>query len=164
MKINRIWAMPNKETFKIKPITELIKKHIPLDSQVLDPFPFEYKEDATDYLNQFRDSSFEFGVFDPPYSPRQLKECYKGQGEYDTKNSTWSNWKDLFSRKIRVGGTVISFGWTSGGLGKSRGFKVIEILLVPHGGNHNDTICVVEKKIQSHLKTFAKKGEKENGN
>ena len=158
MKINRIWAMPNKETFKIKPIAELLRKHIPPGAKVLDPFPFEYKEDATEMMNKLEDESFEYGVFDPPYSPRQLKECYKGKGEYDTKSSTWGNWKDLFSRRIKIGGIVISFGWNSGGLGKNRGFKIIEILIVPHGGNHNDTICVVEKKIQSNLETFLFKG------
>jgi hypothetical protein len=32
-------------------------------------------------------------------------------------------------------------------MGKNRGFEIQEILLVAHGGNHNDTICVVEKKL-----------------
>jgi hypothetical protein len=26
------------------------------------------------------------------------------------------------------------------------GFELLEILLVPHGGSHNDTICTVERK------------------
>jgi hypothetical protein len=159
MEIKRRWAMPNKETFKIKPIAELIRKHIPEKAKVLDPFPFEYKEDATEMLNKIKDKSYAYAVFDPPYSPRQLKECYKGKGEYDTKASTWSNWKDLIGRKIRNGGTVISFGWNSGGLGKKRGFEIVEILLIPHGGNHNDTICVVERKVQSTL--FNTKEKKE---
>ncbi len=146
MKINRIWAMPNKETFKIKPIKELLNKYISDWKIVVDPFPFEYNKDATEYLNELTDNFNVIAVFDPPYSPRQLKECYKGKGEYDTKSSTWSNWKDLLAKKIKVGGIVISFGWNSGGLGKNRGFEIVEILLVPHGGNHNDTICIVEKK------------------
>lgn len=29
----------------------------------------------------------------------------------------------------------------------NRGFEMIEILLVPHGGSKNDTICTVEKKL-----------------
>jgi hypothetical protein len=33
------------------------------------------------------------------------------------------------------------------GLGKSRGFKMERLLLVPHGGDHNDTICTVEIKV-----------------
>ena len=147
MKINRIWAMPNKKTFIIKPIKELLERVITKGFKILDPFPFEYKKDATDYLNEIEDRSFEFAVFDPPYSPRQLKECYKGKGEYDTKASTWSNWKDLISNKIKKNGIIISFGWSSQGMGINRGFEIIEILLVAHGGMHNDTICVVEKKL-----------------
>lgn len=153
MIINRIWAMPNKRTFQIKPIRELIdrwKEKFP-NNIILDPFPFEYNEDATEWLKKLPNNSYNFAVFDPPYSPRQLKECYKGKGEYDTKASTWSNWKDLLALKIKENGIVISFGWNTGGLGKSRGFKIVEILLVPHGGMHNDTIVTVEKKVQSSL-------------
>lgn len=29
---------------------------------------------------------------------------------------------------------------------KNRGFEIIEIMLVAHGGNHNDTIVTVERK------------------
>jgi len=148
IKIDRQWAMPNKRTFTIKPIKEFIERTIPQGSKVLDPFPFEYSQDATTYLKDKEDGSFKFGVFDPPYSPRQLKECYNGKGEYDTKSSTWSNWKDLFANKICIGGIVISFGWNTNGMGKVRGFKIKEILLVAHGGNHNDTICVVEEKLK----------------
>ncbi|GAH81276.1 unnamed protein product [marine sediment metagenome] len=50
------------------------------------------------------------------------------------------------AKKIKKGGIVISFGWNSGGFGKNREFEIKEILLVAHGGNHNDTICVVEVK------------------
>ncbi len=153
MKIERKWAMPNKRTFEIKPIKELIKKHKNKGDLVLDPFPFEYEIDATEFMKKLEDNAFDLGLLDPPYSPRQLKECYKGKGEYDTKASTWSNWKSLMAKKIKSGGKVISFGWSSGGLGMRRGFKIIEILLVPHGGQHNDTICVVEEKIQSSLFT-----------
>ena len=141
MLIERLWAMPNKKTFTIKPITELIKDEIGGD--YLDPFPFEYKEDATDYLK--RSEPKKFSVFDPPYSPRQLQECYDGKGEYDTKSSTWSNWKDLLAEKTLE--KCISFGWNSCGMGKTRGFEITRILIVCHGGFHNDTICTVERKI-----------------
>jgi len=146
MKFKRIWAMPNKKTFSIKPIRELLNRHFKQGIEVLDPFPFDYKEDAVEMLNKVKDESYEYAVFDPPYSPRQLKECYKGIGRYDTKLSTWKNWKDLLSKKIKVGGKVISFGWNSNGMGRNRGFEIIEILLVAHGSNHNDTICTVEVK------------------
>ena len=148
MIISRTWAMPNKKTFTIKPIRELIDKWV-VESEALDPFPFEYSEDALDYLK--RQTPKRYALFDPPYSPRQLKECYKGKGNFDTKASTWSTWKNELSKKILPGGICISFGWSSQGMGKNRGFVIKEILLVAHGGMHNDTICVVEQKVQSEL-------------
>jgi len=42
---------------------------------------------------------------------------------------------------------VLSFGWNSVGMGITRGYEIVEILLVCHGGAHNDTICIAEKKI-----------------
>ena len=145
MKIERTWAMPNKRTFTIEPIKKLIEDEI--GDEYIDPFPFEYKEDATDYLQKVK--SHRFGVFDPPYSPRQLKECYKGKGEYDTKSSTWSGWKDLMAQKVLD--KCISFGWNTCGLGKKRGFEITRILIVCHGGMHNDTICTVEHRVQERL-------------
>ena len=142
--IRREWAMPNKNTFQIPPIKELLEKY--KKGLILDPFPFPYKEDILDYLNKFEDKSADVVLFDPPYSPRQLKECYDNQGMvlHDTKSSVWKKWKDKIATKIKVGGFCISFGWSSNGLGKNRGFEIVEILLVAHGGNHNDTICLVE--------------------
>jgi len=153
MKINRAWAMPNKRTFQIKPIGELIEKY--KKGLILDPFPFPYKEDALDYLIKFIDESADVVLFDPPYSPRQLKECYDNQGMvlHDTKSSVWAKWKDEIANKIKPGKICISFGWSSNGLGKNRGFEIIEILLVAHGGNHNDTICVVEKRMEQLIAT-----------
>ena len=50
------------------------------------------------------------------------------------------------ARLIKPGGHVISFGWNSNGFGKRLGFKVIEILLVQHGGLSHDTIVTVERR------------------
>jgi hypothetical protein len=55
--------------------------------------------------------------------------------------------KNEIARIVKPGGTVLSFGWNSNGVGKNRGFEIIEILLVAHGGQHNDTICIAEKKL-----------------
>lgn len=141
MKIERVWAMPNKQTFSIKPISELIKQEIKGD--YLDPFPYPYQKDAVEYLSNC--DPMDYCLFDPPYSPRQLKESYNGIGEYDTKISTWSKWKDLASKKTLK--KCITFGWNSTGLGKKRGFEITRILIVCHGSMHNDTICTVEEKI-----------------
>lgn len=69
-----------------------------------------------------------------------------------TRASFWGNHKKEISRIVKVGGKVITFGWNSGGIGKKYGFEIERILLVPHGGWHNDTICTVEVKVAEYDK------------
>ena len=89
-------------------------------------------------------------LFDPPYSPRQVAECYKALGQtvnmQTTQASYWSKLKVEIGRIVKPGGTVITCAWNSGGIGSKYGFEITEILLVAHGGWHNDTIVTVEKK------------------
>ena len=165
MIINRKWAMPNKNTFDIKPIKELINKHI--NGYSIDPFAnsnkianetndidiqynCNYNMDALDYLKMKGDSSVDFILFDPPYSPRQVSECYKKCDKTvnmeTTQSSFWSNMKVEINRIASENCKVVTCAWNSGGIGKKYGFEIIEILLVPHGGWHNDTIVTVEHK------------------
>lgn len=85
-------------------------------------------------------------------SPRQVSECYKNLGHtvnmQTTQASYWSKQKAEIGRIVKPGGIVITCSWNSGGIGKKYGFEIQEILLVPHGGWHNDTIVVVEKKVK----------------
>ena len=173
---NRQWAMPNSKTFQIAPIHSLITKYKQICAGgkgvekllIIDPFANDSKEanvtndldtqfdttyhlDALDFLKQFSDSSVDLILYDPPYSPRQVSECYKKLGKtvnmQTTQDSYWSNQKAEMARIVKKGGFVISCGWNSGGAGKKNGFEIEEILLVPHGGNHNDTIVVVDRKV-----------------
>ena len=167
MKINRVWAMPNKYTFDIKPIKELIARYDHNDCMSIDPFANKnkiakitndldqdydttYNMDAKDFLKLFDDESVSLVLYDPPYSPRQVSESYKKLGKsvnmQTTQASFWGNLKKEISRITKKDGIVISCGWNSGGIGMCNGFKIIEILLVSHGGNHNDTIITVEIK------------------
>lgn len=158
--------MPNSKTFSIKPIKELIARYnrglgadaFARDSKLveitndLDPSTSaKFHLDAADFLETLKDNSIDFFLFDPPYSPRQVSECYKKLGRTvtmtDTSAAFWSKLKKLISRKLKVGGTVITFGWCSNGVGKTNGFEIEEILIVAHGGWHNDTICTVERKV-----------------
>ncbi len=164
--IEREWAMPNKNTFDIKPIHNLIMEEI-TDGLWIDPFAnknklatvtndlnkeydTDYHLDALDFMKMFGDNSVDGVLYDPPYSPRQVSECYNNVG-YNvtldtTKASFWGNHKREISRIVKLGGKVITFGWNSGGIGYKYGFEIERILLVPHGGWHNDTICTVEIK------------------
>lgn len=157
--------MPNRWTFKIKPIADLLREE--MDGGIwVDPFagehspanitndlnlerPTMYHMDAIDFLRTFEDDSVDGVLYDPPYSQRQVKECYDGiQGglKWDGRMTFWSESKNEVARIVKPTGKVICFGWNSMGLGEKRGFKMQRILLVPHGGSRNDTICTVEVK------------------
>ena len=106
--------------------------------------------DATDFLAMFPDQSVDFVLYDPPFSSRQVSECYRRLGQTvnmeTTQNSYWRRHKEQISRIVKPCGIVISFGWNSGGIGLKYGFEKLHIRLVCHGGHHNDTIAVVERK------------------
>jgi len=170
MKIIRKWAMSNKNTFTIDPIKKLIRMYM-TSGVWLDPFAndntikeigyqnvitndlnnsydTDYHLDANTFLEKFNDVD---GVlFDPPYTPRQLKEMYDGIGQSltskDTQLHTWKSWRESIANCIKPRGICISFGYNSNGIGMKRGFKIEFILLIAHGSNINDTICTVERK------------------
>lgn len=168
MIITKQWAMPNKNTFDIKPIKEFINQYNQPNVESIDPFAnknriakycndldptmeTEFNLDAIDFLKTFADNSIDLVLFDPPYSPRQVSECYKNLGKtvnmQTTQASFWSNMKNEIARITKPNGIVLCFGWNSQGIGKTRGFDMEEIMLVSHGGHHNDTICTAERKI-----------------
>lgn len=165
MIIERKWEMPSKNTFSIRAIKEIIDKYS--FGKVIDPFAnsnkiaditndldtqydTDYHMDATDFLKMFSDNSVDTVLYDPPYSARQVSECYKKLGfsvnKETTQNSYWRRHREQISRIVRPGGIVIACGWNSTGIGKKYGFEMIEILLVAHGSQHNDTIVTVERK------------------
>jgi len=172
MKFNRVWAMPNKNTFIIPPIRSLIRQHV--NGKSIDPFanvnklatitndidpiyPTDYHMDALDFLKMFNDDEINSVLYDPPYSPRQISEVYTKMGMSvnmeTTQASFWSNLKKEIGRITKVGGIALSCGWNSGGIGKKYGFELVEVLLVPHGGQHNDTIVTIERKVRKLYKS-----------
>lgn len=95
IEIGRAWAMPNRHTFDIKPIRDLLEEYIGKGKTWIDPFAnssklatvtndlspdfdTDYHLDAIDFLRRFGDSSVDGVLLDPPYSLRQIAECYKG--------------------------------------------------------------------------------------
>ena len=133
--------MPNKKTFQIKPIKKLIEKYTNKGLWI-DPFPYPFKEDCFDFMKKIKDKSVDGVLLDPPYSFHQAVTTYK-----DKKHLKITHiYKDVI-RTLKKGGYVIHFGWNSNGIGKKHGFEIIEILMVAHGGHHNDTLITVEKKI-----------------
>lgn len=161
--------MPNKWTFQIPPIAELIARYVGDGKGWIDPFagktsPAEitndlnpenkaqYHLDALDFLKQLK-GQYKGILFDPPYSYEQMKECYAGVGIEKIPSRQCTNFygdlRDNIAPLIVPGGFAISCGWNSIGQGKTHGFEIIEILLVCHGRAHNDTIVTVERKVKT---------------
>ena len=128
MKIERKWAMPNKWTFTIKPIKELLEEEVvsipkhrirKQNKKWADPFagynspakytndldkeaPTAWHLDALNFLSRLKDNSMDGVLYDPPYSITQARQY--GKKEYAS--------------------------WNSMGLGKNRGFKMKRLLVV----------------------------------
>jgi len=165
IKFERRWSMPSKWTFTIKPIKELLEREV-TGKGWIDPYAGTSKwaevsndlafggVDALEFLKQQPSNSFDGVLLDPPYSLRQVSEHYKKAGikitGWHTSAGYNSALKNEASRILKNGGKAICFGWSSMGLGKSRGFEMTEVLLVPHGGSKNDTIVTVEIKNDLH--------------
>lgn len=171
IKITKSWAMPNKNTFSIKPIRELLNRYIKPELLSIDAFAnnsniatitndidtlyhTDYNLDALDFYKLFDSNSVDIVLYDPPYSSRQVSEIYRKLDktvDFETTSARyWRLQKDEISRILKPSGICISFDWNSNGIGKCRGFYTMEILLVAHGGKHNDTIVTVEKKINKN--------------
>lgn len=173
MHLSRAWAMPSPDTFSIPPIAQFVARH--LRGVTVDPFArngtlathtndlnpdtaAQHHMDAEAFCLMLAGQGVlaDCVLFDPPYSPRQISEFYQSIGRpvttADTQNAMlYRRVRDALDRPVKPGGVVMSFGWNSAGMGQKRGYRIEEILLVAHGGAHNDTICVAETKVQADL-------------
>lgn len=170
--------MPNSETFQCLPIEAFVHKYINGADVVVDPFArnsklaqwsndinpetdAEFHMDALDFLGMLLEKKVPADVvlLDPPYSLRQMKECYESFGRkvsYRESTYFYGDLRDAVNKILKSDGVVLSFGWNSIGMGKTRGFEILEVLLVCHGRAHNDTICVADHRNQKPLDGFTK--------
>ncbi len=169
--INRVWAMPNKWTFNIAPIRELLGRYmqggvwvdpmmgmtqlqvqaeVTLVTNDLNPeSPAGSHLRALGFLTRQDTASADGVLFDPPYSIHQVKISYDKYGLDVKENITGGFPKEKWqvARILKAGGLAISFGWNTVGMGMKRGFEAIEYLVVSHGGNRNDTLVTVERRV-----------------
>lgn len=170
MLFERAFAIPNAETFSVKPIGAFVQRYLAASKVSVDPFArdrdwatytndlnpatrAQRHMDAGAFCDQLRAEGVQadLGIFDPPYSPRQMAEVYQSIGQRPGREGTqnarlYRRVRDRLDALIAPGGVCLSFGWQSSGMGERRGYDILEILLVSHGGGHNDTICMAERK------------------
>jgi hypothetical protein len=170
MKFSRQWAMPNSETFSVKPIGDFVKSYLSCSKVSIDMFSRDkdwatytndlnpnttamYHMDAEEFLVHLKTNGVvaDLVLFDPPYSPRQISECYNSVGlkcgMKETQSAVlYKRVRDAILPVLAPNGIVLSFGWNTVGMGINRGFELLEIMLCCHGGAHNDTVCIAERK------------------
>ena len=127
MKFTRQWAMPSKHTFTIKPINELIHRYFKENQLWIDPFagfnspaketndinpsaPTKHHLQAIDFVKLY--NNIDGVLFDPPYSPRQISESYKGAGltvgMKETQNALlYSSVREALTPRIKPNGISI---------------------------------------------------------
>ena len=166
----RAVAKPSPWTFEIPQIREFMSQYVSAGGKGWAD-PFSGRSTIAEYTNDLRrdtpashphhlaadrfSAALPYGLegvlFDPPYSYRQVTECYRGVGlrarQIDTSSNFYTRVRVQLAPRVRIGGLALSFGWNSNGFGRYQGFEAIDGLLVSFGGHHNDTIVTVERKV-----------------
>jgi hypothetical protein len=163
--------MPNSETFSIPQIGDFVNRYLS-DSEVsIDPFArnkrwatytndlnpetaAEHHLEAEVFLQMLVDRGVraDLVILDPPYSPRQVRDCYQGIGLSVSMQDTQvcaarKRRRALVDRLVVIGGVVLHFGWDSNGMGVDD-WQIEEIMLVAHGSANHDTICMAQRRIR----------------
>lgn len=153
-------------TFKNRRVREWVEQNC--EGLVLNLFAGKYKLNVNEIRNDIRqdmDANFhmdaleflkhwsewksgygkgqKFGtvILDPPYAYRKSMEMYEG-----AVSSPFNQVKNHIQEIMNPNAIVITFGYHSNVMGKTRGYKQEHILLLSHGGAIHDTIAVIERK------------------
>ena len=174
MIFSREWAMPSADTFDIPCIAGFVQKYLLKSKISIDPFARNKRwatytndlnpgtaatdhMDAEDFLRKFANVSPDLVIFDPPYSINQIVTTYAEFGiDRDAKGShngaLYSRVRTAIREMSKPESIVLSFGWNSAGMGKD--WELLELMLVCHGGAHNDTICMAERRKPKEPELF----------
>jgi site-specific DNA-adenine methylase len=111
------FAMPSRWTFSMPPVAEFLARHLDGCVAIVDPFCGEstiahYRNDlarggirAELFVCTLRERvKADAVIFDPPYSPRQIAECYKSVGQAVTPKDTQNG---RLYREVRAARTDI---------------------------------------------------------
>lgn len=131
--------------FAGKTILEVDETRVDIDPDC----PAHHHCDALEFLKNCNGERFDTIILDPPYNQRKAVEKYNNKYFHPFKKI-----KDQLVTVIKPHARVITLGYDSVGMGKGRGFKKIAICLICHFGDFNDTICLVEERIDGILEDF----------
>lgn len=174
MRINKVWAIPNKSIFECLPIKNFLVRYLSMSKDSIDPFAADstltnYRNDpnpnssapyhmkALEFLKMLRlthkSLHSNLVLFNPPYLLCRFKERYESVGLHYGQKDEWelNRWvveRDVIKDLVTLGGFVLNFGQTTNRMGRKRGFQIEELLVISYNGAHKDTLCIAEKKIK----------------
>jgi len=99
-----------------------------------------YHKDVYDFICEWDDNKFDTIILDPPYSYRKSMKFYNGK--YSSKFKLIA---DKIPEILTENGIVISFGYHSTFMGKTRNFELKELCVFAHGGAQHCTIGLIEQ-------------------
>lgn len=164
----RRWSMPNGNTFSIPAINEWMTPFV-ASGRWVDPFvrnsvfkaamavtndlnpEFEatHHMDCVAFMRALPGAVYDGVLFDPPYTLHQTNEMYDGVGGPVKKKAAAAMY-DECARVLVAGGRLLTFGQDTNGPGERRGFRLVQVGVVPHGGSHSDTL-VAEWVLERHV-------------
>lgn len=166
----RVTAPACRWTFQIEPVRALLDFWCPSGQGWIDPFAghssrAEFRNDldpesATEYHMEAQEfvelmarerRKFRGVLWDPPYSYRQISDCYSALGKKatmsDTNSSFYSRVRKPLVPLLRPDAVVIYCGWDT--IPFAPDFEIVAGLDICHGGGHrNDTLVTVQRRMR----------------
>ena len=155
MEITYMYQPPKRYTFEEPKLKEWVETHS--RGKVLNLFAGRTKLNVDEFrvdldpnaLADHHGDAFEFImsthlkfdtiILDPPWSLRKSREKYEGRIV-----GSFTKIKNCLNRVLVVGGRVITIGYSSTGMSRSRGFEKKALCVICHNGDHDDAFGVVE--------------------
>jgi hypothetical protein len=105
--------------------------------------------DAIEFMKILDTSSFDGVIFDPPFSKTQAKRYPSEITNVYTKAGYVKSIMTEIERVLKPGGYLLKFGFNS--TKHRHHFDLEHMWVVNHGGNHNDTIVTLWKKVNHNI-------------
>ena len=108
----------------------------------------DYCMDAMSFIEYWKENGkpkFDTVVLDPPYNLRKGREKYNGR-----YIGCFTKIKKELVDIIADDGIVITLGYSTAGIGL-KSFKKEKLCVVCHSGDHNDTLCLLERKVVRNI-------------
>jgi len=122
---------------------EIVRNDLHPDRPALDT-----THDVTEIAAHFEPQSFDTVLFDPPFDEKQAADKYDGLHAKDVHAALTQ-----FSRLVKPGGKVVTFGWSSWGMSSHNAFERARTVLLQRGPILRDVIVSVDVRTSGSLET-----------